>query len=266
MLSVRNLQAGYDERLVIKGVSFDLPEGCILALIGPNGSGKSTLIRCLSGVLPPVSGDILFKGKTILKASSAERARWMAVVPQARNLPPAFTGWEMVSLGRTPYLNWLGQLSEKDESLVQKALELTSTLDLAERRIGELSGGEQQRLLLARALAQAAPILLLDEPTTHLDLQHQLSMLERLRGLAHPVNGENGLPWRRLSALVVLHDLNLAARFADQVGLLVNGELRALGSPQDVLTEPLLSAVYQVPIEVMNLPGSGRPVILPRAH
>ena len=266
MLKVENLKVGYGEREVVKGVSFDLPEGCILALIGPNGSGKSTLIRCLSGVLSPLAGDIRLNGHSLLSASPVERAQWMAVVPQARNLPPAFTGWEMVSLGRTPYLNWLGQLSEKDETLVRQALEMTDSLELADRRIGELSGGEQQRLLLARALAQAAPVLLLDEPTTHLDLQHQLSMLELLHGLAHPANGGNGKPWRGLSALVVLHDLNLAARFADQVGLLVNGELHALGAPQEVLTEDSLSNVYQVPIEVMAAPGSGRPIILPRAR
>ena len=268
MLEVKDLVVAYGPRTILKQVSFNLEDGCILALIGPNGAGKSTLIRTLTGLVAPRSGTMQLDGRDLAGLSNSERAHLMAVVPQARNLPPAFTGWEMVSLGRTPYLNWLGQLSEKDEAIARRAMELTDTVDLADRRIGELSGGEQQRLLLARALAQAAPVLLLDEPTTHLDLQHQLNILDRLRRLAHPQefprNGSQPLV-EKLSALVVLHDLNLAARFADRVGLLVDGELRALGTPAEVLTAETLSSAYHVPIDIMFSTSGGRPIILPHA-
>jgi iron complex transport system ATP-binding protein len=178
----------------------------------------------------------------------------MAVVPQARQLPPAFGVWETVLLGRTAHLNWLGQTSAHDEELARRAMQRTNILDLAERRIDELSGGEQQRVLLARALAQAAPLLLLDEPTAHLDFQYQFSLLDQLRGLAR----QDGL-----GILVVLHDLNLVARYADRVALLVDGQLHALGTPEEVLVSPLLSQAYHVPLQVLRPEGSGLTFIGP---
>jgi iron complex transport system ATP-binding protein len=178
----------------------------------------------------------------------------VAVVPQARNLPPAFTGWELVLLGRTPHLNWLGQVTQHDEERVRQSLERAQAIELADRRIGELSGGEQQRLLLARAMAQDAPLLLLDEPTAHLDLQHQVSLLNQVADLARMQN---------LGVVAALHDLNLVARYADRVALLVEGKLRALGQPADVLQTELLEQVYQLPLQVIHNPASGRPVILP---
>jgi iron complex transport system ATP-binding protein len=267
MLEVCELSSAYGDHVVLKNVGFTLSEGCVLAMIGPNGAGKSTLIRVLSGLTPLSSGYVRFDGRDLNTISMTDRAQRMAVVPQARNLPPAFTGWETVSMGRTPYLKWLGQLSTQDEEIVRLAMQQTDTLALADRPVGELSGGEQQRLLLARALAQTAPVLLLDEPTTHLDLQHQLAILDNLRRLAHPHpgNGKGGLhPLdRRLSVLVVLHDLNLVARFADEVALMVDGQLQALGKPDDVLTPELLSAAYHVPIEVLRSPDGTYPVIFP---
>jgi iron complex transport system ATP-binding protein len=176
------------------------------------------------------------------------------VVPQARSLPASFTGWELVLLGRTPHLNWLGHVSRKDEQRVRQALERAQALDLADRRVGELSGGEQQRLLLARALAQDAPILLLDEPTTHLDMHHQISLLDKVRDLARSEG---------LAVVVALHDLNLVSRYADQVALLVEGCLRALGTAEEVLQPELLGQVYHIPLQLLYTSGSGRPVILP---
>lgn len=260
MLKVNSISVGYGDRTVLQQVSFDLPPGSILALIGPNGVGKSTLIRALSGLLPLRAGQVCVDGRDLAGMSAQERARLMAVVPQARNLPPAFTGLEMVTLGRTPHLNWLGQTSPQDDAIVQHAMEITETLPLAGRRLAELSGGEQQRLLLARALAQAAPILLLDEPTTHLDLQYQLGLLNQVRALVH----DRALPpEKRPSALVALHDLNLVARYADRVALLLGGRLRALGTPAEVLTPDLLSEVYHVPLQVITSTPTGCPVIYP---
>ena len=254
MLEVRSLSVAYAGRPVLQDVSFQLPAGQILGVIGPNGAGKTTLIRALSGVLPLAGGQVLVSARDLAALKPGERARQVAVVPQARNLPPAFTGWELVLLGRTAHLNWLGQTSRQDEERVQAALELARAGDLAGRRVGDLSGGEQQRLLLARALAQEAPLLLLDEPTTHLDLQYQIGLLDEIRQLVQQ---------RGLTVVVALHDLNLVSRYADHVALLVEGRLRAFGSPLEVLNPELLCQVYRLPLQVLQGSVSGRPVILP---
>jgi iron complex transport system ATP-binding protein len=159
-----------------------------------------------------------------------------------------------VLLGRTPHLNWLGQVSQKDETIARQAMEMTRTTELADRLVGELSGGEQQRLLLARALAQSAQILLMDEPTAHLDLHYQLELLDQVRRLAREQN---------LAVMIVLHDINLAARYADQAALLVQGELRACGPANEVLTPENLSPVYHVPLEVFHAGPGQLPYIVP---
>lgn len=260
MLSVEHLTVAYGARMALEDVTFHLEPGTVLGVIGPNGAGKSTLIRALTGVVHPQHGRIVVAGRELNGLTPIERARRMAVVPQARQLPPAFTAWETVLLGRTPHLNWLGQTSAKDDAATRQAMERTHTLHLAERKVGELSGGEQQRLLLARALAQAAPVLLLDEPTTHLDLQHQLSMLEQVIEQVHIRS--NGSPPQR-AAVVVLHDLNLVARYADRVALIVAGRLRAFGEPPAVLDRHLLSDAYHVSLQVLSPGPCGYPVIVP---
>jgi iron complex transport system ATP-binding protein len=193
-------------------------------------------------------------GMDLSHLSSIQRARQLAVVPQARNMPAAFTVYQSVLMGRTPYLGWLGQTGSQDHRMARRALEQTLTVELADRRVGELSGGEQQRVLLARALAQDTPVLLLDEPTTHLDLQHQSSLLNLVRQLADG---------KQLAVLMVLHDLNLASLYADRVALLVAGRLRASGTPQEVLNEQNLSSVYNLPVHVVPHPDYGSPLILP---
>jgi iron complex transport system ATP-binding protein len=254
LLEIERLSVAYADRMVLKDISLFLDPGSVLVVIGPNGAGKTTLIRALSGVIPIQSGKVAVDGIELVGMSETERAKKIAVVPQARNLPPAFTSWETVLIGRTPHINWFGQTSPEDENIVCKSMELTDTLDLADRRVGELSGGEQQRLLLARALAQQASILLLDEPVTHLDLHYQISILDQIRSLA-----KNG----GLGVLAVLHDLNMAARFADKAALLVNGEIRAAGSPEEVLTPALLSEAYSLPLDVFRLFSPGEPVFTP---
>ncbi len=248
MLEAQGLSVSYPihndgSREVLHGVSLKLEPGRILGLIGPNGAGKSTLVRALSGVVPLQAGQVLVNGLPLGQLKPNQRARWVAVVPQARTLPPAFTGWETVALGRTPHLNWLGQISAQDEERIRQVMERTNTLELADRPVGEMSGGEQQRLLIARALAQAAPILLLDEPTSHLDLQYQYGLLDLVHDLAH----QDGL-----AVLLALHDLNLVARYADRVALLVGGRLQAIGTPAEVLDAPLLSRAYHIPLEVVS--------------
>lgn len=247
-LEVQSLVVRYGPRVALNGVSFSLNSGEVLAVIGPNGAGKTSLLRALSGIQPAESGQMLLDGRDVAKLSPVERARWMAVVPQARQLPALFTGHQTVMLGRTPHINWLGRTLPQDEAAVHQAMQRTGTLELAERRVDELSGGEQQRLLLARALAQGSPLLLLDEPTTHLDLHYQISLMDNIRSLAH----DDGL-----AVLLVTHDLHLVARYSNRVALLVGGELLSQGTPQEVLTPDLLSRAYQIPAEAVNLAALG---------
>lgn len=254
MLEIRSLSVAYNHRTILKDLSLSISSSEIFAIIGPNGVGKSTLIRAISGVHPKRSGSIRVADQELTNLTPTQRARYLAVVPQARELPGAYTVYQTVLLGRTPYLNWLGHPSKSDHKHVFRALEHTQIIDLAERRIGELSGGEQQRVLLARALAQDTPILLLDEPTTHLDLEHQSSFLNLINKLA----GE-----KNLAILMALHDLNLAAQYATRVALLIKGQLKAVGSPTEVLTPDNLSSAYNVQVKVIPHPDYGSPLIIP---
>jgi iron complex transport system ATP-binding protein len=257
MLRIDDLSVSYGARRVLRDVSLTVEEGEVLALIGPNGSGKSTVVRAISGVIPVKGGSVRTDGLDLLTAPAAQRARMLAVVPQAAVLPPAFSVMETVLLGRTPYLNFLGHVSEADDDIARRALERVDALDLSERKIGELSGGEQQRVLLARALAQSTPILVLDEPTSHLDLHHQVSLLELVRTLAREDS---------LAVLITLHDLNLAARYADRVALLVEGRVTAQGSPGEVLDPAVISAAYHLPVTVIPNPLDGTPLVLPEGR
>jgi iron complex transport system ATP-binding protein len=254
MLDIKSLTVDYDNTEILKDISLHISSGETLAVIGPNGAGKSTLIKTVSGVLRPRGGSVWIDGTNLASLSPLQRARYLAVVPQARLLPPAFTVQQTVLLGRTPYLGWLGRASRADEAQVERAMQFTHLNHLGDRRVGELSGGEQQRVLLARALAQDTPVLLLDEPTTHLDLEHQSSFLNLVKNMVSQKN---------LAVLMVLHDLNLAGLYADRVALLVDGQLHALGSPETVLTAENLSAVYHVPVNVVPHPEYGTPLVLP---
>jgi iron complex transport system ATP-binding protein len=254
MLKIQSLSVNYGTRRILHGVSLDVQSGEVLALIGPNGAGKSTLIRAVSGVVPIAEGKIRTNGDDFPSLTTLQRARYVATVPQAVSMPPAYTVWETVLFGRTPHLGFLGQLSGKDEEIARQSLARVSALPLANRRVGELSGGEQQRVLLARALCQSTPILLLDEPTAHLDLQYQVSLLELVHELAHK---------DRLAVLVALHDLNLAAHYADLVALMVAGNIKAIGKPKEVLQSQLIEEAYCLPVQVIKHPFLDIPLVLP---
>jgi len=262
MLTINHLSAGYGKKIILEDINLTVEDGSVVALIGPNGSGKTTLLRAASGVLPLASGEILADGKPINRLGEQERARLVSVVPQGRGLPPAFTVREVVALGRTPYLNWLGQFSDTDVAVVENALMQTDLGDLAERPIAELSGGEQQRVLLARALAQQTGVMLLDEPTSHLDLQFQVNLMERVHRLAHP-EPSAGEKTPQRAILVAVHDLNLLTMFADRVVLLVKGKIAAAGTPDEVLSEELLSSAYNIPLHILRDRQTGRKAILP---
>lgn len=252
MLLLEELWAGYPNRTVLQGVHLELPPGQLAVLLGPNGAGKTTLVRVITGVLRPQRGRVLWQNIELHALSERRRARLVAVVPQNTLLPPGFTVYQTVLMGRTPYLNWLGRPRTQDHQAVHQALERTRLLPLAHRSVQHLSGGERQRVLLARALAQATPFLILDEPIAYLDLKYQLAILELLHQLAH----DEGK-----AVLAVLHDLNLAARFADQVVLLHQGRVYAQGRPDEVLRPSILQRVYGVRVQVFQ--WQGRPVLLP---
>jgi iron complex transport system ATP-binding protein len=255
MLKIDSLTVAYGDKTVLRNVSLEVLPGETLALIGPNGAGKSTLIRATSGVVPVKSGRVSVSGQEMTGLSHSQRAKILAVVPQARQLGGAFSVEQAVMMGRTPYLNWLGQESEADKAAVRLALQQTCLDTFADRQIANLSGGEQQRVLLARALAQSTPVLLLDEPTNHLDLQHQTNLLSLVKRLAQ----EN-----QLAVLMALHDLNLVSFYADKVALIVNGELRHQGTPAEVIRAEYISAAYRTPVEVVPHPVTGAPIIFPK--
>lgn len=254
MLDIQGLSVGYQHRLVLQDIDMEVQAGELVAVIGPNGAGKSSLLKAVSGFLPATAGKVLVDGKQVNRLDAATRARMLSVVPQAHSLPSDFQVFQTVLLGRTPYLGWLGQAGAKDYALVEKAMMQTDTLHLGDRLMGELSGGEQQRVLLARALAQAAPVMLLDEPTNHLDIRHQTEFLTLMRRLAK----ENGL-----TVLAALHDLNLTALYADRVAILSRGWLKALGTPEQVFTDEILSDVYGTSLRVVSHPELGLPLVLP---
>jgi iron complex transport system ATP-binding protein len=257
MLDIHSISVNYGETEILKNLSLRVQAGEVVSLIGPNGAGKTTLIRAISGVLPLQSGSVKINEQDLATVGIAERARMLAVVPQARRLPPEYSVQQAVLMGRTPYLGWLGNLSKYDYDKVSWALDRTQISEFAERRVDELSGGEQQLVLVARALAQDSPVVLLDEPTAHLDLRHQATILDLVHNLARE---------RGLAVLMSLHDLNLVSLFSDLIALLGDGKILAFGNPNEVLTPHFLSDVYQVPLDIIPHPYRDVPLVLLNGH
>ena len=253
MLMIQDLTVHYGTCRVVENVSLQVAPGEVVALIGPNGAGKTSLVRGVSGVTKIKSGSIYFGGANLKSLNAMERARILAVVPQVSYVGGAYTVEQVVMMGRTAYMSWIGRPSNKDEEIVRIAMESTNTSLLAERRIAELSGGERQRVMLARALAQSTPLLVMDEPTNHLDLQHQGTILSLVRQQVVQQN---------LAVLMVLHDLNLVSQFADKAALMSEGKIIKVGSPGEVLKAEIISQVYQAHIEVVLHPKTGQPIIL----
>ncbi len=256
-LNLRSIEVAYNGKAILRDVSLKVQPGEVLALVGPNGAGKTTLIRAASGILKPNRGVVEVNERDLRQFSPAERAQFLAVVPQARELPPTFTVYQTVMLGRTPYLGWLGFPKKEDEEIVEQVLARTQLIQYAHRRVGELSGGEQQRVLLARAFAQNTPILLLDEPTAHLDLHHQALILKLVKQTVQECG---------LAVLLAIHDLNLVSLYADRVALLVNGRLQKQGYPAQVLTKDEIERAYGVEVELLEHPRFSAPFILPHSN
>jgi iron complex transport system ATP-binding protein len=251
-LRAAGVHAGYGRRQVLRGIDLTLAGGDLLALIGPNGSGKTTLLRALAGTLRPRSGAVLLDGTPIGALDARARARRISVVPQTYTTPFAFTAREVVMLGRSPYVDAFGRPSARDRAAVDRALELTECTRLADRSLSELSGGERQRALIAMALAQEGDVLLLDEPTVHLDPAHQRATLELIRRLARQ---------RSVAALAVLHDLNLASALADRVVVMGDGRVVADGPPLEVVSAAMVANVFGPGLVVGT--QAGVPFVLP---
>lgn len=245
-LESRNLSGGYDQRPIVHSVNLAVAPGEWLCLVGANGSGKSTLLRLLSRVLKPQGGSVILSGRDIHGLSPTAVAQRLALLPQQQTLPEGLTVQQLVSLGRSPHQPWWQwDLDAEGQHQVDQALAWTEIEQYRDRPVAELSGGERQRAFLALALAQNPQLLLLDEPTTFLDIHYQLQLLELLKRL----NRE-----RSLSIITVLHDINLAARYCDRMAMLRQGKLWAIGPPAAVLTPENLREVFQVEVEIFTTP------------
>jgi len=253
-LTIGGVSVSFGRQRVLEGVDLELRPGELLGLVGRNGAGKSTLVRAVTRIVKIGAGSVLVFGERVDRLSTAALARRIAVMPQSAELPHGYSGLEIVLMGRTPHLPLFGSEGEHDYAVARRAMEQTDTWQLSSRRIDQISEGERQRLLLARALAQETPVLLLDEPTTHLDIGHQAALLDLLAGLRRD---------RGLSVLAVVHDLTLAAHYCDRLALLEGGRVAVEGNAADVLTVERLSGMYGGNISVIEHPTTGKPVVLP---
>jgi iron complex transport system ATP-binding protein len=249
LLYARDVYYAFGETPILAGVNFELGAGELVGLIGPNGAGKSTLLKVMSGLWPGAQGQIELDGRTLHGYSTRELARRVAHVPQITHLDFPFTAREVVLMGRSPHLGRFQMESAHDRAIANHAMQTTSTLHLAERLANTLSGGEQQRIVIARALAQEPRILLLDEPTNNLDIKHQIGVLEMARTFAHE---------RRLGVLAAIHDLGLAARYCDRLALMVCGKIIADGTPEAVLTPTRLAEAFEIGAQVYRDPYTGQ--------
>ncbi|MEK8071514.1 ABC transporter ATP-binding protein [Rhodococcoides navarretei] len=253
-LIAEDLSLGYGDRIIVEHLDLEIHTGVITTVIGPNGCGKSTLLRSLGRLLKPKAGSVTLDGRAISSMKTKEVARTLGMLPQAPTAPEGLTVADLVSRGRHPHQSWIRQWSSDDEAEVANALELTGVADLADRPVDELSGGQRQRAWISMALAQGTDILLLDEPTTYLDLAHSIEVLD----LVDRLHDELGR-----TIVMVLHDLNLAIRYSDRLIVMKQGQIVTSGRPQDVISEQLLLDVFGLEAAVIEDPMSDRPLVVP---
>ena len=251
-IELQEISLRYNHHPVVQNLSFQPLPGELVGLVGPNGCGKTSIIKALSRIMPLSSGKVLIDGKDLDVISHNELARCIGVVPQNPVLPDTFTVSEVVLLGRNSHLGLLGSEGAKDLAITWGAMDRTGIANLAERKIGELSGGEKQRVTIARVLAQEPRAILLDEPTADLDIRHQIEVLDLIWGLCREKN---------LAVLIVLHDLNLAAQYCTRLIMLSKGQIYAEGTPQDVITSDNIKAVYDTENSVYPHPENDFPVV-----
>ncbi|MFE9324826.1 ABC transporter ATP-binding protein [Nocardia sp. NPDC052278] len=253
-LSAQEVTLGYGDRVIVDGLDIDIAPGVVTTVIGPNGCGKSTMLRSLGRLLRPRQGRILLDGKAISTMKTKDVARIIGMLPQSPVAPEGLTVADLVARGRHPHQSWIRQWSATDEAEVMSALAATGIADLADRSLDELSGGQRQRAWISMALAQRTDILLLDEPTTYLDLAHSVEVLDLIDRL-HDDLGR--------TVVMVLHDLNLALRYSDRLIVMRDGRIVAQGAPADIVDVALLREVFDLDASVLDDPVSGRPMIVP---
>lgn len=253
-LAAEGLRLGYGDRVVVENLDLEVLDGTVTAIIGPNGCGKSTLLRALGRLLSPRDGSVSLDGKRIDKMPTKEVAKSVGLLPQSPSAPEGLTVGDLVSRGRHPHQRWYRQWSGDDEEAVGRALSLTGMDAHAERVVDQLSGGQRQRAWISMTLAQDTSLLLLDEPITYLDLAHQVDVLD----LVLRLHAE-----RNTTVVMVLHDLNLAARYADRLVAMRDGDIVATGTPDEVVSEQLISDVFELDAKVIPDPVSATPLVLP---
>jgi ABC-type cobalamin/Fe3+-siderophores transport system ATPase subunit len=256
-LAAQDLALGYGDRRIVDDLTVTIPDGSFTVIVGANGSGKSTLLRGLARLLRPARGRVLLDGRAISEYSSKEVARRLGLLPQSQVAPDAIGVADLVSRGRYPHQTLLRQWTPADAEAVRLAMELTDTAGLADRGFDELSGGQRQRVWIAMALAQETDLLLLDEPTTYLDIAHQLDVLDLCVRLRHE---------RGTTLIAVLHDLNLAARYATHLVAMKDGAIVAEGEPAAILTPELVERVFGIRCRVVPDPETGTPLVVPRSR
>lgn len=252
-LKTNELSVGYGERLIVKELNVEIPDHKITTIIGSNGCGKSTLLKAITRIIPHQSGAVILDGENIMKEHTKELAKKMAILPQSPESASGLTVGELVSYGRFPYQKGFGRLTKRDYESIDWALEVTGTKDFKYRPVDSLSGGQRQRVWIAMALAQETEIIFLDEPTTYLDMAHQLEVLELLQKL----NEEQGR-----TIVMVLHDLNQAARFADYIIALKDGEIVKAGSCEEVINQEVLKKVFRIDAEIGRDPRTNKPMCM----
>ena len=257
LFEAKNIVTGYDKKIIIDGVDITIPSNKISVIIGSNGCGKSTLLKTLARLIKPVSGDIVIDGKKITSMPSKQLAKVLGLLPQSPVVPEGITVWDLVSRGRFPYQSFFKSMDDEDFKAVEEALEIMGITELANRCVDELSGGQRQRVRIAMALAQQTDILLLDEPTTYLDIAYQVEILDLLTDLNRR---------RNTTIVMVLHDINLSARYADYIFALRKGKLIKQGSPEEVITSELIDDVFGLDCEVIKDPVSKSPFIIPKGR
>lgn len=256
-LSAEDVTLGYDQRVITEGLSVEIPDHSFTVIVGPNACGKSTLLRALSRMLKPTGGQVLLDGRSIHSMQAKKVARTLGLLPQSSIAPDGITVGDLVARGRYPHQGILRQWSAQDERVVLESMTSTGVAGLADRYVDELSGGQRQRVWIAMALAQETPLLLLDEPTTYLDIQHQIDVLD----LCAELHEERG---RTLVA--VLHDLNHAARYATHLIAMREGEVVAEGPPSEIVTADLVRQVFGMSCQIIDDPESGTPLVVPAAR